>query len=262
MQYSIYVVDAFAARQFSGNPAAVVLLDNYLADNVLQAIAAENNLAETAYPVRRADGKWDLRWFTPGVEVPLCGHATLASAFVLFTHVIPNAQEIVFVTRRSGELLVRRNHNGSLTMDFPANPTTSCDLNLSAVFAQKPTEVRMNSRQIMAVLDSPEMVRECVPSIAAILDLPHNLIITAPGDNGYDCVSRFFAPHSAIDEDPVTGGAHCAIAPYWAQRLGKTEIRAWQASARGGELLCRVSEDRVFLRGYCVPYLSGRIEIL
>jgi PhzF family phenazine biosynthesis protein len=256
----IHVVDAFATRRFSGNPAAVVLLDEYPADETLQAIAAENNLAETAFPIRRPDGKWDLRWFTPGAEVPLCGHATLASAFVLFEHVIPKVTKIVFVTRSSGELIVHRCEDGALCMDFPANRSVPVALDLGEVITDPPLEVRQADGFLMAVLPTAEAVENFVPDRAAILDLPERLIITAPGDKGYDCVSRFFAPHIAIDEDPVTGGAHCVIAPYWAELLGKSDIRAWQASARGGELLCRIAGDRVELRGGCVPYLSGQIK--
>jgi len=260
MRYPIHIVDAFATQQFCGNQAAVVLLDQYLADDVLQAIAAENNLAETAFPVSRPDGKWDLRWFTPTVEVPLCGHATLASADVLFTHVMPEADTVTFTTRVSGELVVQRDGE-ALVMDLPANPASPADLDLGAVLFPAPVEVRWNERFIMAVLDSADAVRGLSPDAAAIGMLPRNLIVTGPGDDGYDCVSRFFAPRDGIDEDPVTGGAHCVLAPYWAERLGKSAIRAWQASARGGEILCRVIGNRVELTGACVPYLSGTIDL-
>lgn len=261
MEFPIHIVDAFASRRFTGNPAAVVLCDAYPAAELLQAIAAENNLAETAFPLPRNDGKWDLRWFTPSVEVPLCGHATLASAFVLFRHVIPEAAEIEFVTRSAGELVVRKEANGELVMDFPANPLTPCNADVSAIFARQPVGLHINDHFIMAVLGEADDVRRFVPDRAAILTLPRNLIITAPGDGDYDCVSRFFAPANAIDEDPVTGAAHCVIAPYWADKLRKNDIRAWQASPRGGQVLCRVLGDRVQLRGRCVPYLSGRIEL-
>lgn len=265
MQYPIHIVDAFAAKPFTGNPAAVVLFDAYPDDAVLQAIAAENNLAETAFPVPRADGKWDLRWFTPAVEVPLCGHATLASAHVIFHHVLPDASQLVFVTRQSGELTVRRDGDGSLTMDFPADPARPFDHDTGAIFATPPVEVRCTANVVMAVLASAADVRGFAPNRDAIMALGHNLIITAPGDGygdgGFDCVSRFFAPFYAIDEDPVTGSAHCVIAPYWAERLGRNDIRAWQASARGGELLCRVDATRVELKGRCAPYLTGTITV-
>lgn len=256
----IYVIDAFTTKRFTGNPAAVVLFDDYPDDAVLQAIAAENNLAETAFPVPRGDS-WELRWFTPTVEVPLCGHATLASAHVLFSHVIPDAPEIVFMTRQSGRLTARRSGD-AIILDFPARPSEPVDDDLSALFGFPPQAVRTCQASIMAVLDNADMVRAFDPDRAKVLALDRGgLIVTAPGDGGYDCVSRFFVPACGIDEDPVTGGAHTTLAPYWAERLGKEEIRAFQASRRGGEILCRVKGTRVELEGHCVPYLSGMIEV-
>lgn len=257
MSHSIHIVDAFATRPFTGNPAAVVLFDRYPEDAVLQSVAAQNNLAETAYPVPRADGKWDLRWFTPAVEVPLCGHATLASAFVLFREVLPDRDAITFVTRQSGELRVVRGNDG-LAMDFPSYSYERSDEDIPGLDG---AEVQVNDRYIMAVLPDADAVRSYLPDFAAIARLDRPLIVTAPGDGGHDCVSRFFAPADGIDEDPVTGSAHCLIAPYWAARLGKDTIRAWQASPRGGEILCRVGDGRVELRGDCVPYLSGTIAL-
>lgn len=257
MSHPIHIVDAFATRPFTGNPAAVVLFDRYPEDAVLQAIAAQNNLAETAYPVLRTDGKWDLRWFTPAIEVPLCGHATLASAFVLFREVLPGTKAITFVTRQSGELRVTRG-DGGLAMDFPAYTYERSDDDLPGLDG---AEVQANDRFIMAVLPDAGAVRGFVPDFAAIARLGRPLIVTAPGDGDHDCVSRFFAPADGIDEDPVTGSAHCLIAPYWAERLGKDTIRAWQASPRGGAILCRVGGGRVELSGDCVPYLSGTIAV-
>jgi predicted PhzF superfamily epimerase YddE/YHI9 len=261
MQYPITVLDAFAAQQFSGNPAAVVVMETYPDDAVLQAIAAQNSLPETAFAVRRTDTEWELRWFTPNTEVPLCGHATLATAHVLFADHVPATSEITFMTRRAGKLVVRRDTANHLVMDLPANRARPASLDLGSMFAVPPMDVLLADGFLMAVLETADMVRRHVPDRAAILALPHPLIITAPGDAGYDCISRFFAPHIAIDEDPVTGAAHCVIAPYWAERLGKAAIRAWQASARGGEVFCRVVGDRVELTGRCVPYLAGEIDI-
>lgn len=261
VQFPIQIVDAFADRRFTGNPAAIVLCDSYPDDRLLQTIAAENNLAETAFPVLRADGEWDLRWFTPTVEVPLCGHATLASAWVLFRDVMAAGDEITFVTRQSGKLVVRCDGD-LLRMGLPAKPADPVDDDLSALFGFQPNEVRKSAMDTMAVLDSADAVRAFVPDRAAIIALDRQgLIVTAPGDGGYDCVSRYFTPRCGIDEDPVTGAAHTMIVPYWARRLGKCDIRAFQASARGGELLGRDLGDRVELSGRCVPYLSGTIEV-
>lgn len=262
MKLPIHIVDAFASTRFTGNPAAVVLFDRYPDDAVLQAIAAENNLAETAYPVPTGDGRWELRWFTPTIEVPLCGHATLASAYVLFEHVLPSEQrEIEFVTRQSGSLFVQR-RGGELAMDFPRTPAEPSEEDLSWLFGAVPHALFKSANLVMAVLDDAEQVRRFAPDRLELLKLDRpGLIVTAAGDGGFDCVSRFFAPAHGIDEDPVTGSAHTLIAAYWSERLGKPEIRAFQASARGGILLCRVSEQRVELRGTCVPYLSGQIEV-
>lgn len=261
MLVPIHVVDAFTRDRFGGNPAAVVLFDQYPADPVLQQIAAENNLAETAFPLRHKDGSWELRWFTPTVEVPLCGHATLASAYVVFKHVIPAETEIRFMTRQSGSLLVRRD-NDLLTMDFPAKPAERSDDDLSFLFGSQPIEIWKSPAYTMVVLATPEAVANFQPVRDQILALDRDgLIITAPGDSGYDCVSRFFTPAHGIDEDPVTGGAHTMLAPFWANRLGKDSLRAWQASQRGGEIQCKVVGDRVEMAGYCVPYLSGSIEV-
>jgi len=261
MKLPIHIVDAFASEHFTGNPAAVVLFGRYPEDALLQAIAAENNLAETAYPVPLGDGRWELRWFTPTNEVPLCGHATLASAHVLFAHVLEGLAEIEFVTRQSGSLFVRK-RGDELVMDFPTIAAEPADEDLQWLFGSPPVAVFKGVDFVMAVLESADAVRSFAPDRLDVLKLDRGgLIVTAPGDDGHDCVSRFFAPAHGIDEDPVTGSAHCMIAPYWAKRLGKTEVRAFQASARGGALICRISDTRVELCGTCVPYLSGEIEV-
>lgn len=261
MRAPIFQLDAFTTRRFAGNPAAVVLLDAYADDAVLQAVAAENNLAETAFLVR-AGGDYRLRWFTPAVEVPLCGHATLASSAVVMERLEPGRQRVVFHTA-SGALTVDRTGTG-YAMDFPARfsrPVQAPD-GLAAILGATPVDVQADAFNYLVVLDGARTVRALSPDIAAIARLDRSgLIVTAAGDAPYDFTSRYFAPAKGIPEDPVTGGAHCALAPYWAARLGKTDLRAWQASQRGGDIACRLAGDRVRLAGGCVFYLQGEIEI-
>jgi PhzF family phenazine biosynthesis protein len=258
----IFQVDAFAARRFGGNPAAVMVLPSYPDDATLQGLAQENNLAETAFLVRH-EADWHLRWFTPTVEVPLCGHATLASSWVIMERLNPGIQRIVFHTL-SGALIVRRNGTRFI-MDFPARTNTAIALppGLADALGTQPTEVLHDGFNYVAVLDAADTVRRLIPNLTAIrnLDGVAGVIITARGDGDYDCVSRYFAPARGIDEDPVTGGAHCALAPFWSSRLAKSELRAFQASARGGEILCRAMGDRVELEGSCRFYMEGEAEI-
>jgi PhzF family phenazine biosynthesis protein len=261
MRIPIFQVDAFTTRRFAGNPAAVMPLDSFLADETLQAIAAENNLAETAFLVRNGDG-YHLRWFTPTTEVPLCGHATLASAAVVMERLEPGRDQVVFHSA-SGPLVVRRAKAGYI-MDFPVrlSEPVSPPPGLTAALGLVPSEVLASDFNYMAVLESVEAVREVAPDMAALarLDRP-GVIVTAKGEGSYDFVSRYFAPAKGIPEDPVTGAAHCMLAPYWATRLGKNEFRAFQASPRGGEVICRLAGDRVELEGTCVFYLEGEAEL-
>jgi PhzF family phenazine biosynthesis protein len=257
----IFQVDAFATRRFAGNPASVMPLDEFPPDEMLQALAAENNQAETAFLVPHA-GDYRLRWFTPAVEVPLCGHATLASAAVVMERLERGRVSVVFHTA-SGPLTVRRVGTG-YAMDFPARPTQRIapPRGLDAALGIVPVETASDSVNYLALLESAEAVRALTPDFAAIAKLDcHGLIVTAPGDAGYDFVSRFFAPAQGIAEDSVTGSAHCALAPFWAERSGKTEFRAFQASQRGGEIVCRLSGDRVELEGSCVFYMEGKVEL-
>ncbi len=254
----IYIVDAFTSKRFAGNQAAVVPLEQWLADDHLQAIAAENNLSETAF-IQRDGEVWHLRWFTPVMEVTLCGHATLASAWVIFNQLDPECHRITFSTRWSGLLHVER-QDKRMVMNFPAVPYKPSPDSLANVLGVEPEAVFETEERYLAVLANADDVRRLNPDIAAILNTGRHVIVTAPGDGGYDCISRFFAPVGGIPEDPVTGSAHCMLTPYWAERLGKSEIRAFQASSRGGELLCRIKGDRVELEGECVPYLAGMIE--
>jgi PhzF family phenazine biosynthesis protein len=262
MRIPLFQLDAFTTRRFAGNPAAVMLLERFLPDPVLQAIAAENNLAETAFLVPEG-GDYLLRWFTPAVEVPLCGHATLASAAVVLEQVEPERQQVVFHTA-SGPLPVRRAETGYV-MDFPARLSTTVTTppGLAAALGAVPLEVLADSYSYLAVLESAHSVRTLLPDFAAIARLDRGGLIVTAQDSGqsYDIVSRFFAPAKGISEDPVTGSAHCALTPYWAKRLGKTHLRAHQASRRGGDLDCRLVGDRVELSGSCVFYLEGAVEI-
>ncbi len=259
MKIPLYQVDAFTDRLFAGNPAAVCPLEQWLDDRTMQAIAAENNLAETAFFVPRGEC-YGLRWFTPTLEVDLCGHATLASAFVVFEYLDTSAAVVRFSTR-SGELVVRRRED-LLTMDFPARPPKPCasDPPLAAALGKPPAEL-WESRDYMAIYNTEEEVRALVPDMRLLAEAGHfAVIVTAPGHKA-DFVSRFFAPASGIDEDPVTGSAHCTLVPYWAKRLGKEELHAFQVSARGGELYCRNRGERVEISGRATPYLQGFIEV-
>lgn len=261
MRTPIFQVDAFSTRLFAGNPAAVMPLESFPSDALLQSIAAENNLSETAFLVPQGHD-YRLRWFTPSTEVPLCGHATLASAAVVMERLERGRRVVVFHTA-SGALTVRRDDGGYL-MDFPARPAAPMaappqELRRSLGIA--PLEVHANERSYLVVLDRASSVRALNPDLAALARLERSLIVTAAGDEPYDFTSRFFAPAWGVNEDPVTGSAHCVLAPYWSDKLGKQRLRAYQASRRGGELRCRVSGERVELQGQCVFYLEGEVEI-
>jgi PhzF family phenazine biosynthesis protein len=262
MRTPIFQVDAFATRLFAGNPAAVMPLESFLADAALQSIAAENNLAETAYLVPEG-GDYRLRWFTPTLEVPLCGHATLASAAVVMERLEPRRSEVVFHSA-SGPLTVRRARQGYV-MDFPARASESVAAppGLAEALGAVPIEVCANEFNYLVLMESARVLRSLAPDMAAIARLDRGgVIVTAAGDDSYDFVSRYFAPAKGIPEDPVTGSAHCMLAPYWAKKLAKTEFRAFQASRRGGEIVCRLVRDRIELEGSCVFYMEGEAEIL
>jgi PhzF family phenazine biosynthesis protein len=259
MKFPLYQVDAFTGRLFGGNPAAVVLLDDWLPDGVLAAIAAENNLAETAFVIPRSD-PMPLRWFTPKVEVDLCGHATLATADVLFRHRFPAQDRLSFETR-SGKLIVSR-QGELLSMDFPSRPGRPAAVSdeLAAALGRRPREARL-ARDLMAVFDAEADVRKIEPDLQRLWAVDaFAIIVTAPGTD-VDFVSRFFSPRAGIPEDPVTGSSHCTLVPYWAERLGKTELTARQLSRRGGELYCKLRGDRVEIAGRAVEYLRGEITV-
>jgi PhzF family phenazine biosynthesis protein len=261
MRVPIFQVDAFTNRLFGGNPAAVVPMESFPDDAKLQAIAAENNLAETAFLVPE-NGDYLLRWFTPTVEVPLCGHATLASAAVIMERLELGRTTVSFHSA-SGVLTVNRKDRGYV-MDFPIrlSEPVSPPAGLAEALIAVPKEVFVNEFNYMAVLESPSVLRKLDPDLATIGRLDRGgLIVTAPGDESYDFISRYFAPAKGIPEDPVTGSAHCMLVPYWAKRLKKTDFRAYQASQRGGEVICRLAGKRVELEGTCVFYLEGTVEL-
>jgi PhzF family phenazine biosynthesis protein len=245
MRLPIYQVDAFADRVLAGNPAAVVPLEEWLTDATLQAIAAENNLSETAFFIRSGED-YELRWFTPAVEVDLCGHATLASAYVVLRFLEPSRRSVAFTTRKAGTLAVARQGDEELAMDFPAWPPQPCEApaGLAVALGRNPHEV-LAARDYLAVYERAADIAAIKPDFAGLKRLDRAVIVSAPGSDGVDFVSRFFAPWAGIDEDPVTGSAHCQLIPYWAKRLGKTRLAARQISPRGGALSCALAGERV-----------------
>ncbi|MEX0722758.1 MAG: PhzF family phenazine biosynthesis protein [Gracilimonas sp.] len=260
MKLPIYQVDAFTSKLFSGNPAAVVPLEEWLSDEQMQHIAAENNLSETAFFVKEGNS-YRLRWFTPTVEVDLCGHATLATAHVLFEELGYSEDEIVFKTE-SGLLTVKK-EGESLSMNFPAVEPQQVEgpfVLFQALGIAKTSEV-YKSDDYMVVLNSEKEVAALNPDIRMLSEVEaRGIIVTAPGEE-VDFVSRFFAPQSGVDEDPVTGSAHTKSTPYWSKKLDKEELKARQISKRGGDLICRMKGDRVEIAGNALTYLKGEITI-
>ncbi len=265
---TIYQVDAFTTRRFHGNPAAIVILERaWPADEMLQSIAAENNLAETAFVLPRAARgragvpRFGLRWFTPKIEVDLCGHATLAAAHALWNHEGVKGERVVFESK-SGDLPVERMGN-LIVLDFPRRVGLPCPVSDELCFAlgKEPSEAYKAAGKIMAVYENRRDVYTLKPDFHKVAELGGlGVIATAPG-SGHDFVSRFFAPRAGIDEDPVTGSAHCTLAPYWARRLGKESLKAHQVSPRGGELWCEDTGERVRIGGHAVTFLTGKIVV-
>ncbi len=266
MKLALYWVDSFSRAVFRGNPAGVVPLAAWLPDETMRLIAFENGLAETAFFVRTGPDRFHLRWFTPAVEVDLCGHATLASAFVLFTQLGQPGNTITFDSR-SGPLTVTRKEGLLLELDFPATPPEletypAVAHAVTAALGLQPVWLGRSRFDRFAVLSDVAAVRALKPDLAQVAAAGgRGLVVTAPGDGASDFVSRFFAPQSGVPEDPVTGSAHSALVPYWAARLGKTTLHARQISARGGELWCEFAGDRVKIAGHAALYLHGEIEI-
>ena len=265
MELPVYQVDAFTSHVFRGNPASVVSLDRWLPDEVLQAIAMENNQAETAFYVPRGSGTgtgdFHLRWFTPALEMDLCGHATLAAAHVIWTRAGWKGDRIVFESR-SGPLPVER-RDARIVLDFPSRPGKPTEITpeiVAALGGRRPAAM-YKARDLMAVFDNKRDVHELIPDYAAMMKLESlGVIVTAPAA-GHDFVSRFFAPRAGINEDPVTGSAHCTLIPYWASKLGKAHVTGHQVSRRGGELFCELRGERVMIGGACVEYMRGTITV-
>jgi PhzF family phenazine biosynthesis protein len=263
MNLALYWLDAFTSEIFRGNPAAVVPLEAWLPDALLQKIAFENGLSETAFFVRTGPARFHLRWFTPAVEVDLCGHATLATAWTLFSELDQPGEAIVFDSR-SGPLTVSRQSDGKLELDFPlrpAQPAAPTD-DLLRGLGCMPQAIEKTKTAWLCIYASANDVITLSPDHTTLARVtPGRMMVTAPGRGGVDFVSRFFAPDAGIAEDPVTGSAHCTLAPYWAARLGKTKLHARQVSPRGGELWCELAGDRVKIAGRCALYLRGEISV-
>lgn len=267
-EYSIYQVDAFTAVTFRGNPAAVVPLADWLAASVMQNIAMENNLSETAFFVRADHDEVDfhLRWFTPAAEIDLCGHATLAAAHVLYRELDWYKDTIIFSTEKAGILIVSRQQDGRLQLDFPARAGVQVDIfeDMVQALGAKPEQLFL-ARDHMAVFETEAQVAAMAPHMEKLAKVnEHAVIITAPSDQpDVDFVSRFFVPNYGIAEDPVTGSAHCTLIPYWAERLGKTTLNARQISSRTGDLKCTYLKEsgRVYIAGYAITYLKGSIFV-
>jgi PhzF family phenazine biosynthesis protein len=262
MRLTLHQVDAFTNKRFHGNPAAICPLGQWLPDDIMQSIAAENNLSETAFYVKKGD-RYQLRWFTPGVEVDLCGHATLATAFVIQQiRKETTASRVAFDTK-SGELIVDR--DGELyTMNFPARPPVECavDPGLVDALGAKPAQI-LGARDYFCVFETEDQLRALKPDMAKLIAIDRfGFICTAPASPASRCdfVSRFFAPGKGVPEDPVTGSAHTTLIPYWSKRLGKTKLHARQISQRGGELWCEDLGERVTMAGNVVEYMEGQIE--
>jgi len=270
MKLKLWQVDAFAEKPLEGNPAAIVPLERWIDASLMQKIANENNLAETAFFVKTGPSKYDLRWFTPESEVDLCGHATLASACVVFKTLDPSLARVDFETR-SGTLTVERGANGQLIMSLPsdpvfpfAGPANFAETIGDALGTSAPSEI-LKGRYIVAVWQNARDIR-AIKGPGNIGRVMRDIgiwgcIVTAPGDEDFDFVSRFFAPEKGVPEDPVTGSAHCALVPFWAKRLGKKTLKARQVSARGGNLLCTDEGTRTILSGSCALYMTGEIDV-
>ena len=259
MKHEIFQIDAFASQPFKGNPAAVVPLESWLPDDVMLNIAMENNLAETAFFVPSEKG-YNLRWFTPAIEMDLCGHATLATAYLIF-EVLGTKENILRFQTRSGELTVEKK-DGRFVLDFPSRPGVPAEApaGLIEAMGSTPKEI-LKSRDYMFVYESEADVLSIKPDFNALIKMGvHAVIVTAKGDSS-DFVSRFFAPEVGVPEDPVTGSAHCTLIPYWAEKLGKTKLFARQVSSRGGELHCELLGDRVTMAGDAVLYMRGEIYV-
>jgi PhzF family phenazine biosynthesis protein len=261
MKLTIYQVDAFAEKVFKGNPAAVIPLNDWIDDSLMQQIAMENNLSETVFFVKTDTG-YHIRWFTPEYEIDLCGHATLASAYIIKNFIDPPVQEIHFTTQKAGVLKATAK-DGLYTLDFPARMPEACDVpeNLLASIGTKAIVEVLQSRDYFVVLPNEEAVRNVEPDYSIMKELDTiGVIVTAKGHEA-DVASRCFYPGAGIPEDPVTGSAHCNVVPYWSEKLGKKKLFCQQLSPRGGDLQCELAGDRVLMSGKCVLYMQGEINL-
>ena len=262
MKQKIYQIDAFTATVFGGNSAAVCILESWITDEQMQQIAAENNLAETAFAVCNT-AIYELRWFTPELEVDLCGHATLATAFVLFNYYGITQHRLQFISPRSGMLLVEKNSDSSMTMDFPTDdlhPVATNEL-INKAIGKKPLSTFKGKTDYLLIYETQEDIETITPNFHLLDTLDCRGVIISSKGNSVDFVSRFFCPNCSIPEDPVTGSAHTTLAPYWSAQLGKTQMKAKQLSKRGGDLNCEYLGDRVKISGKAVCYMIGEIEI-
>ncbi|MFN3272465.1 MAG: PhzF family phenazine biosynthesis protein [Cloacibacterium caeni] len=261
MSQKIYQIDAFADALFSGNPAAVCPLDNWLDADIMQKIAAENNLAETAFTVPVENG-YEIRWFTPEVEVDLCGHATLASAYTLMNFEGFSGEKINFFSINSGTLTVTKNGD-FLTLDFPVDQLQKVeDLAIfEKCFAYQPIEAYQGKTDYLLIFENEHQIQNIEPNISEIAKINARGIIVSSISENFDFVSRFFGPNCGVNEDPVTGSAHTTLTPFWAEKLGKNKLTAKQISKRGGVLECELKNDRVLISGKCKTYLKGEIFI-
>lgn len=258
MELNIYQIDAFTQDQFKGNPAAVCPLENWISDEIMQAIAMENNLSETVFYVKEGD-VFHIRWFTPEVEVKMCGHATLATAYVMFEVLKYPTDKIVF-SSKSGQLEVVKETNGMLTLNFPVTPLEKCEIPsiLEEALNTKVLET-FTSMDLVVLLPSQSDVVALNPNFELVKNIrARGVVVTAPGDD-VDFVSRFFGPQSGVNEDPVTGSAHTILAPFWGKKLNKTKMVARQLSKRGGEVICELEGDRVKMSGYAKCFMKGTI---
>lgn len=258
----LYQIDAFTNNLFQGNPAAVCVLDEWLDDELMQKMGFENNLSETAFVVPKGD-EYEIRWFTPTAEVDLCGHATLASAYVLFNYYDHPSDKIIFQSKSRGKLIVKKNEDETLTLDFPADTVSKVELPeaLNKAFNITPTECYKGATDYLLIYSSQEDIESIEPNFNLMLNPGvRGVIISAPG-NSTDFVSRFFAPQVGVNEDPVTGSAHTTLTPVWSNKLNKTKLSAKQLSQRGGELICEILGDRIKISGSAVKFLIGEIDI-
>ncbi|MBF1155695.1 MAG: PhzF family phenazine biosynthesis protein [[Eubacterium] sulci] len=255
-----YIVDAFADKVFSGNPAAICIMDSWISDELMMNITKENNLSETAFAVKTDKSRYHLRWFTPGGEIDLCGHATLGAAFIIFNYYDKELEKVYFDTL-SGELIVNRK-NELYEMNFPKYKLTEVDVSEEMIDAigSKPKKAFMG-RDLLCIFDDEDIVKNLTPDLEKVKNLDGLLLqVTAPS-NKYDCISRSFAPKLNVPEDPVCGSGHCHIVPFWADELGKNELIAYQASNRGGTLYCKVNGDRITLAGKVSLFSKSEINI-